>query len=65
MHRVNASGELYLTHTVVNGQAVLRMAIGSVWTEHRHVAAAWHSAQLLTRTMPSCTTLQTSRPSWV
>jgi aromatic-L-amino-acid decarboxylase len=41
MRRVNASGELYLTHTTVNGQAALRMSIGSVWTERRHVEAAW------------------------
>jgi aromatic-L-amino-acid decarboxylase len=41
MHRVNASGELYLTHTVVDGQAALRLAIGSPLTERRHVEAAW------------------------
>jgi aromatic-L-amino-acid decarboxylase len=41
MRRVNASGELYLTHTAVNGAAALRMSIGSVWTERRHVEAAW------------------------
>jgi aromatic-L-amino-acid decarboxylase len=41
MKRVNASGDLYLTHTVVNGQAALRLAIGSPSTERRHVEAAW------------------------
>ena len=41
MNRVNASGRLYLTHTVVNGRVALRMAIGSPSTEHRHVEAAW------------------------
>jgi aromatic-L-amino-acid decarboxylase len=41
MNRVNASGELYLTHTAVDGRTVLRMAIGSVWTQRRHVEAAW------------------------
>ena len=41
MERVNASGELYLTHTVVNGDVALRMAIGSPLTEQRHVDAAW------------------------
>jgi aromatic-L-amino-acid decarboxylase len=41
MERVNASGQLYLTHTVVNGQVALRMSIGSVSTERRHVQAAW------------------------
>jgi aromatic-L-amino-acid/L-tryptophan decarboxylase len=43
MERVNASGELYLTHTVVNGQVALRLAIGSVLTERRHVQAAWQA----------------------
>ena len=41
MNTVNDSGELYLTHTSVNGQQALRMAIGGVRTEHRHVRAAW------------------------
>jgi aromatic-L-amino-acid decarboxylase len=41
MDRVNASGELYLTHTVVNGAVALRMAIGSPQTQRRHVQAAW------------------------
>ncbi len=43
MDRVNASGELYLTHTVVNGNVALRMAIGAPLTERRHVEAAWRA----------------------
>jgi len=41
MDTVNASGDMYLTHTVVNGSVALRMAIGSIRTEQRHVEAAW------------------------
>jgi aromatic-L-amino-acid decarboxylase len=41
MRRVNASGQAYLTHTVVEGQAALRLAIGSPLTERRHVEAVW------------------------
>jgi aromatic-L-amino-acid decarboxylase len=41
MRATNASGAAYLTHTVVNGQAVLRVAIGSPLTEQRHVDAMW------------------------
>ena len=41
MDRANASGELYLTHTIVNGRLAVRMAIGATRTERRHVAAAW------------------------
>jgi len=43
MERVNASGELYLTHTQVFGRVALRMAIGSTLTERRHVEAAWRT----------------------
>jgi aromatic-L-amino-acid decarboxylase len=43
MHRVNESGELYLTHTSVHGQAALRLAIGATLTERRHVEAAWQA----------------------
>jgi aromatic-L-amino-acid decarboxylase len=46
MHRVNDSGKAYLTHTSVNGQAALRLAIGSPLTEQRHVDAVW---ELLSR----------------
>jgi aromatic-L-amino-acid decarboxylase len=38
---VNASGRAYLTHTQVGGRFAIRMAIGSVLTERRHVLAAW------------------------
>jgi aromatic-L-amino-acid decarboxylase len=41
MDRVNASGRLYLTHTVVDGNTVLRLAVGSPQTEERHIDAAW------------------------
>jgi aromatic-L-amino-acid decarboxylase len=38
---VNASGQAYLTHTAVDGRFAIRMAIGAVLTERRHVEAAW------------------------
>jgi aromatic-L-amino-acid decarboxylase len=41
LDRVNASGQMYLTHTVVDGRVALRMAIGATLTERRHVEAAW------------------------
>ncbi len=40
---VNSSGEAYLTHTIVNGRYAIRLAIGAVRTERRHVEAVWHS----------------------
>jgi len=41
LQRVNESGEVYLSHTRLNGAVVLRLAIGNIRTELRHVARAW------------------------
>ena len=41
LDRVNASGSAYLSHTKLNGRYVLRLAIGNLRTEPRHVANAW------------------------
>jgi aromatic-L-amino-acid decarboxylase len=41
LERVNASGSAYLSHTKLNGRYVLRLAIGNMRTEPRHVSAAW------------------------
>ena len=41
LNRLNASGDLYLTHTKLNEQVVLRMCIGQTQTERRHVVRAW------------------------
>jgi aromatic-L-amino-acid decarboxylase len=41
LNRLNASGELYLTHTKLDGRYTLRMSIGQSHTEQRHVEGAW------------------------
>lgn len=41
MDRLNASGDLYLTHTRLNDRLTLRMSIGQSQTELRHVERAW------------------------
>jgi aromatic-L-amino-acid decarboxylase len=41
MERLNAGGDLYLTHTKVGDRVALRMAIGGTRTERRHVTQAW------------------------
>ena len=41
LQRVNESGEVYLSHTRLNGVFVLRLAIGNIRTELRHVERAW------------------------
>jgi len=38
---VNASGEVFLSHTKLDGRFVLRLAIGHIRTEERHVRRAW------------------------
>ncbi len=41
LDRVNCTGRVYLSHTKLAGRVVLRLAIGNVRTEDRHVAEAW------------------------
>ena len=41
MSAVNASGEAFLSHTKLNGRYVLRLAVGNIRTEERHVRRAW------------------------
>ncbi|MQA13119.1 MAG: aspartate aminotransferase family protein [Pseudonocardiaceae bacterium] len=41
LERVNASGAAMLTHTRVAGRYLVRVAIGSVGTQRRHVVALW------------------------
>ena len=38
---VNASGEAFLSHVVLDGRYALRLAIGNIRTEERHVRRAW------------------------
>ncbi len=41
LERVNASGDVFLSHTRLGGRFVLRLAIGNIRTAERHVARAW------------------------
>jgi aromatic-L-amino-acid/L-tryptophan decarboxylase len=43
LQRLNESGELYLTHTMLHGKFTLRMCIGQTYTQQRHVERAWQS----------------------
>ena len=42
---VNASGDVFLSHTKIGGRVALRMAIGNIRTTERHVARAWELLQ--------------------
>ena len=39
--RVNDSGEIFISHTVLRGRFTLRVAIGNLQTTDRHVRRAW------------------------
>ena len=41
LERVNESGEVFLTHTALEGRVALRLAVGNVRTRPEHVARAW------------------------
>jgi aromatic-L-amino-acid decarboxylase len=41
LDRLNRSGDLFLTHTKVNGKLTLRLCVGQTNTQARHVENAW------------------------
>jgi aromatic-L-amino-acid decarboxylase len=41
MDAVNGTGEIFLSHTKLGGRFTIRLAIGSIRTERRHVERAW------------------------
>ena len=45
MDRLNQSGDLYLTHTKLNGKLVLRLCVGQTNTQERNVKRAWERIQ--------------------
>jgi aromatic-L-amino-acid decarboxylase len=45
MDRLNRSGELFLTHTRLDGRLVLRLSVGGTWTGRQHVVEAWDAVR--------------------
>lgn len=45
LETINKEGKMYFTHTVINGQFVLRMCIGQTYTQAEHVLNAWETIQ--------------------
>jgi aromatic-L-amino-acid decarboxylase len=41
LERINAAGDVHLTHTVLEGRTVIRLSVGQLYTEARHVERAW------------------------
>jgi aromatic-L-amino-acid/L-tryptophan decarboxylase len=42
MDHLNRSGDLFLSHTKLNGKLTLRLCVGQTNTEARHVENAWN-----------------------
>ncbi len=45
MEHLNQSGDLFLTHTKLNGKFTLRLCVGQTNTQERHVEHAWRRIQ--------------------
>ena len=45
MDRINRSGDLFFTHTKLDGKLTLRMSIGQTHTQHQHTQRAWERIQ--------------------
>jgi aromatic-L-amino-acid/L-tryptophan decarboxylase len=50
LDEVNASGEVFLSHTKLDGKFALRLAVGHIRTEERHVRRAWDLVRAAART---------------
>ena len=44
---INASGKIFLSHTKLNGKFVIRLTIGSIRHERKHIEEAWKLIQYL------------------
>ncbi len=42
MNEINASGEAYLSHTKLDGKYTLRLSVGSIRVEERHLTKVWY-----------------------
>ncbi len=45
MNEINASGEAYLSHTKLNGKYTIRLSVGSIRVEERHIEKVWKLLQ--------------------
>jgi hypothetical protein len=41
MNEINASGAAYLSHTRLGGKFTLRLSVGSIRVEERHIRKVW------------------------
>jgi aromatic-L-amino-acid/L-tryptophan decarboxylase len=45
LNAINATGEVFLSHTKLHGNFVMHLAIGNIRTEEKHIARAWELLQ--------------------
>ena len=53
LHRLNDSGKMYLTHTKLHGNYVLRLALGNAGLQENHVRNAWELIREVAATVPA------------
>jgi aromatic-L-amino-acid/L-tryptophan decarboxylase len=47
LERLNRTGKVFLTHTMLSGRYVLRFCVGQTYTREEHVRRAWELLQEL------------------
>ncbi len=64
---VNRTGDVFLSHTRLNGPFTIRLSVGNLRTQDRHVARAWEllrrEAARLETDLPTAGTADTRRPA--
>jgi aromatic-L-amino-acid decarboxylase len=53
LHNLNSTGEIFLSHTRLDGRFVLRLAIGNLHTTEKHVRRAWELVQQHLAALPA------------
>jgi aromatic-L-amino-acid decarboxylase len=49
LEKINASGKIFLSHTKLNGKFTIRLTIGSIRHERRHIEEAWELIKSIAR----------------
>ena len=53
LEKINASGKIFLSHTKLDGKFVIRLTIGSIRHERRHVENAWKLIRNMSKELAS------------
>ena len=51
LEEINASGKIFLSHTKLNGRFVIRLTIGSIRHERKHIVEAWELIKSSTKNL--------------